>query len=124
MGTPGNCVLLVDDSADERRKNRWVLEDAGFDVLEAGNASEAQRLIAARDPSVVLLDLVMPAKTSWELLGTWALEPGARTPPVIALTWSAEEENELLAKELGAAAYVVKPVPPDDLVRLVRRLLQ
>lgn len=122
MVARGGRVLLVDDNQDERRRNRWILEDAGFDVLEAADAGEAQRLISTCAPQVVLVDLVMPAKSSWELLGSWALEASA-TPPVIALTWSAAEENELLAKELGAAAYVVKPVPAEDLVRVVRRLL-
>lgn len=120
----GARILLVDDDSTARRRHRWALEQGGFRVAESPDADQALDLIRSYRPHLLLLDLVMPARSGWEVLGALALHPELPGAPVVALTTSPEEESEALARDLGAAAYVVKPISDEDLLALVRRLLR
>lgn len=123
-GRPGRKVLLVEDQADVRRLVRIVLERAGFVVVEAGNAREAQqavRSIGLDTFDALVTDIVMPGPSGPTLAAELrGLRPGL---PVLYLSGYAEEmvRDE---RSLGEGeAFIAKPFTPEALVRSVRALL-
>lgn len=124
--TPGDTirVLIVDDHAMVRQGLRTFLElqDGGpfpIEVVgEAGNGLEAVELAVRLQPDIVLLDLVMP-----EMDGIQATSRIVECSPgthVIILTSFGEEERVLPAIRAGAQGYLLKDIPPKELVQAVR----
>jgi len=117
----GIKVLVVDDQPDARDMIRRVLEDCEADVVTAGSASEALRVMQAGRPDVLVSDIGMPDVDGYELLRRIrALDPPARGHlPAIALTAFARSEDRTRALRAGFLAHVAKPVEPSELLATV-----
>ena len=115
-------VLVVDDEEGVRVALRDVLENAGYEVLEAGDGRRALDLITAAQPDAVLLDIRMP-----ELDGMQVLEivhrTGARTP-IILITAYGTTATTIQAMRLGAFDYITKPFDVDELVAVVKKAVE
>ena len=114
-------VLIVDDDEVIRSLLRLTLPDEGYDLVEAEDGDQALQIIAARQPSLVLLDWRMPG-TSGEGVLT-ALKQTYPEVPVIVLTAEPEAKVRTLAESLGADVFVAKPFSPLQLLGSVERLL-
>ena len=114
-------VLIVDDDEVIRSLLRLTLPDEGYDLVEAEDGDQALQIIAARQPSLVLLDWRMPG-TSGEGVLT-ALKQTYPEVPVIVLTAEPEAKVRRLAESLGADVFVAKPFSPLQLLGSVERLL-
>jgi two-component system nitrate/nitrite response regulator NarL len=114
-------ILIVDDHYGIRRTLRSLLEGAGFQVCgEATNGVEGVEKSKELVPDLVLLDLSMPVMTGLE-----ALPRIVKLSTAKILVLSVEEADEVKreAMRLGAAGYIGKSNPPDDLLAELRRLL-
>ena len=111
------AVLLVEDNDDVREMMALALELAGHEVLLASNGREALARLRERRPRpcVILLDLMMPVMNGWELRQALRAEPGLRDVPVIVVS----ALNEELAREVGAAAYLPKPIDIEHMLDIV-----
>lgn len=114
-------VLVVDDEPIVRESIRDWLKNAGFDVVTAETGEEALAVIARQDISVMILDVRLPGKTGIKVLK----EVKALKPQIKTIMISAYPSVELAveAMKLGAVDYLIKPVAPDDLERLIRETL-
>lgn len=116
-------VLVVDDSNSIRNEISEALGPAGFDVLQAANATEALACLARhQDVSMIVLDVNMPGMSGIELLERMHAEGAQQTPPVLMLTTEAERQLVERAKKAGAKGWLLKPVKPPLLVSTVNRL--
>jgi CheY-like chemotaxis protein len=97
-------VLVVDDDRVTASVYRHGLEAAGFRVSVAGDGGAALALLRAGPFDVVVLDLLMPVVTGWEVLDT--LRGGADAPPVVVVSGSGSGAEALKA---GAKAFLPKP---------------
>jgi CheY-like chemotaxis protein len=115
-GTAGT-VLLVEDSDAIRNAFTILLEDAGYTVLGAGTGADALRLAAERAPDLVLLDMGLPDMTGLEVVRR--IKGNARTAAivVVAVTGRDEDADRRACLAAGCAAYIVKPVNTQKLVR-------
>ena len=118
----GQRVLLVEDHSDIRRVLRVSLEAEGYSVVEASNGPEGIDRVEATHPDLVILDLMLPVKDGWWFLREVQQCPAPR-PVVIILSARAGQGERLVAQNLGAAAFMVKPFEPDDVVMKVRSLI-
>jgi CheY-like chemotaxis protein len=100
------CLLLVDDSAFNRRLVKKMLSGQGHVFCEAGNVDEAQSQIDLYDPDCILLDLMMPGGNGLDLLAT--LQGTARS--VIVITADIQDETHNQCRALGARSVLTKPV--------------
>ncbi len=116
-----NSVLIVDDEPIVRESLRDWLKDAGFRVAMAESGEEALEIIEKQDFSVMILDLRLPGKTGIAVLR----EVKARRPWIksIIITAYPSAETTSEAKKLGAIDYLIKPVAPEDLEKLVRQTI-
>src|SRR5881628_3982973 len=114
-------VLVVDDEPIVREVVVKYLHRDGFTTLEAGDGDEARRLLEQRDPSLVVLDLMLPGMDGLELC-RWIRTRSQL--PVIMLTARGEEADRIVGLELGADDYVTKPFSPRELATRVRAVLR
>ncbi len=109
-------VLVVDDDPHARCQVRDALSAAGYAPATTGEPGQMARLIEAKHPALVLLDLVLPGADGIELLRTL---PGLADLPVIFVSAYGRGETVARALEAGAADYLVKPFSPAELVARV-----
>ncbi len=119
---PVRPVLIVDDEPIVRESIRDWLKDAGYEVVTAASGEEALALIDTRDFGVVVIDVRLPGQTGIRVLRELKTLKPALKSIVITAYPTAELAEE--AKKLGAVDYLIKPVAPDDLERLIRDALQ
>jgi two-component system chemotaxis response regulator CheB len=114
-------VLVVDDSAPSRAAIADVLEQGGCDVVgRAMDGSVALRLLEESDPDVITCDLEMPRMDGFTFL---RILQKTRATPVIVITSDARPEAAIMALELGARDFVVKPSRPGDMRHLAANLV-
>ncbi len=118
-GRSAPLVLVVEDDAGAREILRLCLRNAGYDVVEAGDADEALAVARTARPQAVTLDLLLPKRDGWELLAELRSDPATHAIPVIVVSVT---EDRLRAHTCGAQAVLVKPIDRELLVGLVREL--
>lgn len=113
-------VLVVDDDPDILEVMKLVLEDHGYAAVTAcGGAAGLSCLRAGVLPQVILLDMMMPDVDGWAFRTAQASDPAYRDIPAVVMT--ADQRAAEKAQEVGAAAYLSKPVAIDVLVEMVAR---
>ncbi len=112
-------VLVVDDEAPIRLLCRVNLEAEGMTVLEAADGDKGLELARAEHPDVVLLDVMMPGRSGWEVAEELLADESTRSIPIIFLTARAEIRDRAKGIDLGGVDYVTKPFNPVELAPLV-----
>jgi len=114
-------ILVVDD---EKRMVRFIqlnLEQDGYQVLTAYNGTEALEQVRTQLPDLILLDIMMPDISGFEVLKRIR---EVNTVPVIMLTAKGEEDDRIQGLELGADDYITKPFSPREMVSRIRAVLR
>lgn len=114
-------VLIVDDDENISEVINMYLKSSGYNTRTATNGKEAQELYAEYDPDLVLLDVMIPIIDGIDLL-KWIRKQGEK--PVIMLTAKGDTFDKVLALELGADDYIVKPFEPKELLARVKAVLR
>jgi CheY-like chemotaxis protein len=110
-------ILLADDHSPTRRMFSHILDDQHFRIVHASNGEEAYSLAVFEKPNLILMDVMMPVMDGYEALAKIKEDPVTQTIPVMMLTATDRPLERRLAKEMGAMAYMVKPVRLDELHR-------
>src|SRR6516164_9836800 len=116
-----STVLVVDDEPIVRDVVVRYLEQEGYRTLQAANGDEARELLQREEPSLVVLDLMLPG-TGGLALCRWIR--GRSQLPVIMVTALGEEADRLTGLDLGADDYLTKPFSPRELVARVKAVLR
>jgi two-component system KDP operon response regulator KdpE len=118
MSQPDLRVLVVDDESAIRRALRPALMELGFQVAEASRGEEALQLLRAATYDAVLLDVNMPGLGGIETLRR--IRGFAPRLPILMLTVRDQEEEKVIALDLGADDYVTKPFSTRELIARIR----
>jgi DNA-binding NarL/FixJ family response regulator len=124
VGRRPSRILVVDDDDLFRAWVREVLERAGFEVVDAGEAAEALRLFEETRPRVVLLDVRLPVSSGYEVHRELRERHAGDIPVLFVSGERTESFDRVAGLLLGADDYLVKPIDPDELVARVRRSLR
>jgi two-component system, OmpR family, alkaline phosphatase synthesis response regulator PhoP len=116
-------VLVVDDERDIVDLIRYNLTKEGFDVTAAYNGKEAIEK-AALIPDLIILDLMMPVLDGFEACKRIKADARTSKIPLLFLTASSSEADEVIGLELGADDYIQKPISPRKLVARVKAALR
>jgi len=118
-------ILVVDDEVDTTRLTKKILEDADFQVIPSYNGKEALKIVEQKhkDIDLILLDIMMPAKSGFSVLEDLKKDDRFKNIPVICFTIKNFNEDIQKAKELGASGYLVKPFSGNQLIGYVKEKL-
>ncbi len=114
-------ILIVEDEAQIREVVGKYMEQAGYDVLLCENGIEALALFSKHNPHLVVLDVMMPGISGFEVLKQLRLTSKV---PVIMLTAKQKEDDRIEGFDLGADDYVPKPFSPKELVKRAQAVLR
>jgi len=114
-------ILVVEDEMKIARLVRDYLEDAGFEVIVAGDGTAALASARGSKPDLVVLDLGLPGRDGLDV--TREIRRRS-TVPIVMLTARGSEADRVAGLELGADDYVVKPFSPRELVARIRAVLR
>jgi twitching motility two-component system response regulator PilH len=115
-------ILVVDDSATDRFFLTELLETAGFTVIGAESGEECLTKVAANAPDLVLMDVVMPGLTGFQVTRTLTKNPDTAHIPVILCTGKSQATDLVWAMKMGARACVTKLVVGAELLVLIKTL--
>lgn len=117
-------ILIVEDEENIRQLVRYNLEKEGFQVIEAADGLQGQKMAKTEKPDLVLLDLMLPEMDGLEVCRTLKGAAGTSALPIIMLTAKSEEIDKVIGLELGADDYMTKPFSPRELVARVKAVLR
>jgi class 3 adenylate cyclase len=121
---PAPRVLVVDDEPLNTRLMRLTLRTEGYQVLTAASGPEALQLIAAGAMDLVVLDVMMPGMSGYDVCRTLRADPGATYLPIILVTALKDVEDRVRGLEAGADDFISKPFDEVELKARVRSLLR
>ena len=101
----------------------FTLQGAGYDVVEAEDGLDALEKLNSKDVDMVLTDMNMPNMNGIELTRSLRSTPDYRFTPIVFLTTESQMLKKQEAKEAGATGWIVKPFNPDQLIKVVKKVL-
>lgn len=116
-------ILIVEDKATSRELLRTVLQNEGYQTIEAVDGEDAIATARAQSPDLILLDLHMPRRNGYEVLSILRQDQRFTATPIIAVTASAMSGDREKALAAGFSGYLTKPVPLAKLREEINRLL-
>jgi two-component system phosphate regulon response regulator PhoB len=117
-------ILVVDDEADITALVAYHLAKSGYRVSTANNGADALRTAREERPDLVILDLMLPGLSGYDVLEELRRAPDTKQVGVILLTARREEPDRVRGLTLGADDYVVKPFSPQELVLRVQAVMR
>ena len=117
-------ILVVDDDPNVQRLLQYTLKQEGFEVVTASDGAEGFRLWGAENPSLILLDVMLPKLDGYQVATKIRQEEGATGHvPIIMLTAEREVEQKVRGLRAGADDYLIKPFHPAELLARIKSLL-
>lgn len=116
-------ILIVEDDDLLRDAFKILLEDAGYQVLEAATGSAALEMAQSRLPALVILDMGLPDTSGIDVVRSMRQDPDLLDTPVIALTGRVGETERRACLEAGCDRYLSKPIAPAALLSELPELL-
>jgi DNA-binding response OmpR family regulator len=115
-------VLAVDDDPVILRLIEVNLSLEGFEVALAAGGDDALAKAREVDPDVILLDVMMPGVTGWDVARRLKDDSATTATPLVFLSARTQEDDRRKGQQLGVAAFVSKPFDPVELVETIRRV--
>ena len=106
-------VLHVEDNFGNRMLVRRLLESAGYQVMEAENASSARKVLAECLPDLILMDINMPGVDGYTLTNEFKSDPRLMNLPIIAITANVMKGDRERSLNAGCDGYIEKPIDVD-----------
>jgi len=119
-GTPEGRVLIVDDDKHALEILHRLLEKDGFEVLGAQSGAQALVIAGAEQVDVILLDVMMPEMSGFEVCEALRANERTRDIPVILLTAKDDMETRVLGMKLGVSEFLTKPINKRELFARIR----
>lgn len=117
-------ILIVDDEAPIREMLAFVMEQHGYQPVEAGDFEKALEAVCEPYPDMVLLDWMLPGGSGIQLAKQLKSQDHTRHIPIIMLTARGEEEDKIRGLEVGADDYITKPFSPKELMARMRAVFR
>lgn len=116
-------ILIVDDSPSLRMAIRLALTGAGYRVTEAGDGEEGLARASSDRFDMILTDLNMPRMNGLEMIQEIRKSPMQSGVPIVFLTTESDDAMKQQAKAAGATGWLVKPFVPEQLIKIVKKVL-
>jgi len=120
----GSNILVVDDHEQNLELLTAYLDDLGAEIRQARDGVEAIEAVAQRKPDLILLDVMMPRMSGFQVCGKLKSDPATKDIPIVVVTALNEVADVERAVELGADDFLTKPVNRLELMTRVRSLVR
>ncbi|ELR65294.1 Phosphate regulon transcriptional regulatory protein PhoB (SphR) [Photobacterium marinum] len=117
-------ILVVEDEAPIREMLCFVLEQKGYEAIEAEDFDSALEKICEPYPELILLDWMLPGGSGINLMKHLKRDEMTRKIPVVMLTARGEEEDKVRGLEAGADDYITKPFSPKELMARLKAVMR
>lgn len=121
-------ILVADDELDIRNLAKMILEKNGYQVSLAANGVEALQKAERELPDLIILDVVMPAKSGWNVCKILKSQEKTKHIPIIIFTVLSvtlgDESSKKYAEEAGADGYLPKPFNTNELLTITKKHLE
>jgi two-component system phosphate regulon response regulator PhoB len=117
-------VLVVEDEAPIRDMLSFMLEQKGFESIEAVDFSDALQKVKEPYPDLILLDWMLPGGSGLQFIKLMKQEELTRNIPIVMLTARGEEEDKVKGLEVGADDYITKPFSPKELIARIKAVMR
>lgn len=116
-------ILVVDDSSTNSFLLESLFRDEGFEVFTAFSGKKAIEIVLKDSPNVILLDIMMPGMTGYDVLEALGKNEDTKKIPVIMVTAKSKAEEFDKVIKLGAVDYIQKPIDINLLIEKVKKLV-
>jgi two-component system, OmpR family, response regulator VicR len=117
-------ICIIEDEPAMIELVSLILRNRGYDVVGALGGQEGLELIASTNPDLVLLDLMMPDMSGWDVYQQMKADDAMKAIPVVIVTAKAQSIDKVLGLHIAKVQdYITKPFSPNELVESVKRVL-
>ena len=116
-------VLIAEDEPSILESLEFILARAGWTIATVADGGAVCDAVRRLSPRLVVLDVMLPQRSGFEVLRQLRGDPATSTLPVLILTAKGQQQDRKVAEDLGASAFVTKPYANAEVVEAVRGLL-
>ncbi len=117
-------IMTVDDSPSIRQMVAFTLESEGYNVVQAVDGQDALDKLEEKSVNMIITDLNMPNIDGLELIKKVRTFAEYKFTPIIMLTTESHDEKKMAGKSAGATGWIVKPFKPEDLIKVIKKVLR
>ena len=117
-----NVILVIEDDPDQRRLMERTLTTSGYRILTASDGQTGLETALAIQPKLVILDVVMPRMNGYQTARALKQNPATAAIPILMVTTKQEPADQFWSSQVGADAFLTKPVDITELISTVGRL--
>jgi DNA-binding response OmpR family regulator len=117
-------ILVIEDTPNIQKLMKVNLVSSGYKVFIADDGEEGLKLAQQESPALIMLDLILPGISGWDVFETLKASKKLRKIPVIIMTAAITEGKELLNRSMKTAGHLVKPFSIDEMLRKVKKALE
>lgn len=117
-------ILVVEDEQSIREMTSFVLEQAGYQVVQAVDVDSARACVVQQPPQLILLDWMLPNESGLDFVRELRSAYDTKRIPVIMLTAKADEQSKVTGLDVGVDDYITKPFSPRELLARIRAVLR
>jgi twitching motility two-component system response regulator PilH len=121
---PNETIMVVEDSPTYLRKISALLQDRGYHTITAIDGEEAMEKAIQDDPSLIVLDVILPKKNGFQVCRQLKTSPATQNIKILMLTSKSQDSDRFWGLKQGADEYMTKPFDEDEFVTNVTKLLQ
>lgn len=119
----GGRVLLIEDEPNIIEAIRFILSRDGWHVHTHSDGNTALEAVEQREPDLVVLDVMLPNRSGYDILSDLRAKPETKDLPVLMLTARGQKKDRELAERLGASRFMTKPFSNGEVLETVRELV-
>jgi DNA-binding response OmpR family regulator len=116
-------VLLIEDEPNICEAIRFILMRDGFTVSVLAEGRDAEAQVRVQRPDVLILDVMLPGRSGYEVLAALRADPDTQALPVLMLTARGQSRDRAEAERVGATGFMTKPFSNADILAAVRALV-
>jgi DNA-binding response OmpR family regulator len=116
-------ILIAEDEPSIMESLDFILRRAGWSIVAVTDGDAALEAVRRHEPRLVVLDVMLPKRSGFEVLKQIRADSLTRSLPVLILTAKGQQQDRRIAEDLGADRFVTKPYANADVVDAVRSLL-
>jgi DNA-binding response OmpR family regulator len=117
-------ILVADDEPHIRDLLKLLLEDEGYDVVEAEDGEEAYQVAKDEKPDVIILDIMMPKVDGYQAYHSIRSDADLKGIPILILTAKSEPIYNRISKGIGADAHITKPFDADEVLSKLKKFIE